>query len=179
MSGTVDDRYFEWLYSQIGSVRSRNPARSYWKLAKKLYITEFVWLVANDDNRVEDGKELRLEFVNEQGSDGINPTWMDLGCSMLEMLIALSRRVAFLADKEPGDWFWIFIQNLDLDSYNDTRFTPHREQIVEEVLERFIYRNYFPDGIGGLFPMDNPTEDQRKVELWHQLSAYLLEKNPL
>lgn len=179
MTGTIDDRYLEWLYELIGTVRNRNPARSYWSLARQLYTKEFVWLVANDDNRVEDGKELRLEFVAEQGTDGASPTWMGLGCSMLEMLVALSRRASFESDMTPGDWFWFFMRNLQFERFTDAKYDRSIESAVDETLDRVIYRTYLPDGIGGLFPLQEPRQDQRKVELWYQLAAYLLEADPL
>lgn len=174
MTGTIDDRYFEWLYSHIGSVRNRNPARSIWHLAHQLYTKEFVWLVANDDNRVEDGRELRQEFIDQQGTDEVTQEWLDLGCSMLEMLIALGRRASFEAKGSPGDWFWKFLRNLDIFIYDDAydyQATAH----VERVLERFIYRNYDSSGEGGLFPLMRAERDQRKVELWYQMAAYILE----
>lgn len=178
MTGTPDDRYFEWLYGLIGSVRNRNPARSYWELAKVLYSTEYIWLVSNDDNRVEDGKELRLEFIDERGSDGVDPQWMNLGCSTLEMLIALSRRAAFESRTEPVEWFGIFLRNLELVELTDAHWQPGRTSaMVDSKLETLIFRNYSPTGDGGLFPLTSPGTDQRKVELWYQLASYLQE-NP-
>lgn len=179
MTGTPDDRYFEWLYSRLGSVRNRNPARSYWGLYRQLYTKEFIWLVANDDNRVEDGKELRHEFVEAHGSDGVDPLWLSLGCSMLEMLIALSCRASFESDMTPGEWFYSFLQNLGLDHYTDENYKSSDVGVVDEILDRVIYRTYLPDGIGGLFPLRNPSNDQRTVELWYQLAAYLIEVESL
>lgn len=179
MSGTIDDRYFEWLYGLIGAVRNRNPARSYWQLSRKLFTKEFVWFVANDDNRVEDGRQLRLEFLDEQGDDGADPEWMSLGCSMLEMMIALGRRAAYESDKTPVDWFGIFLNNLELDQFNDANYDDRTDDVVDDILERVIYRNYEFSGLGGLFPLQYPEKDQRKVELWYQMSAYLLEVSPL
>lgn len=179
MTGTPDDRYFEWLYKQLGSVRNRNPARSYWGLFRQLYSKEFVWLVANDDNRVEDGKELRHEFVDEQGSDGVDPSWLTLGCSMLEMLIALSRRASFESELAPTEWFWFFLKNIGIEQYTDEYYKSTDVGVVDEALDRVIYRTYLPDGIGGLFPLRNPSNDQRKVELWYQLAAYLIEVESL
>ena len=60
---TLDARYLDWLYKNIGPLQNRNPARSYWQLAVALYQKEFTWFVSNDDNRMEDGKELREEFL--------------------------------------------------------------------------------------------------------------------
>lgn len=179
MSGTTDDRYLEWLYGLVAAVRNRNPARSYWKLLKQLYTTEFVWLVSNDDNRVEDGKELRFEFVAEQGSDGVDTDWMNLGCSMLEMLVALARRASFETTLSADEWFWILLRNIGLDRYSDTVYTSANKAEITDVLERVIYRTYNHTGRGGLFPLKYTTHDQRKVELWYQLSEYLMEEYPV
>ena len=172
---TLDDRYFEWLYGHIAAIRNRNPARSYWHLARLLYTTAFLWNVHNDDNRAEDGKELRYEFAEERNIDIQDPAWMDMDCSMLEMLIALSRRAAFESPGEPGDWFWKFVQNMELDKYTDAVWNLGIEREVEDRLERVIFRKYGADGMGGIFPLRYPRGDQRMIELWYQLSAYLLE----
>lgn len=182
MTTPVDDRYFEWLYSQVGAVRNRNPARSYWNICRKLHSTEFVWLIPNDDNRVEEGKLLREEFVNEQGSDGVDPYWMDLGCSVLEMLIALARRAADLtysADDEivAGQWFHIFLKNLGFEKAKDDAYSSAIERRLETALDRLIYRNYRVNGRGGLFPLKKPDKDQTKVELWYQLNAFVIENS--
>ncbi len=178
-SGTVDDRYFEWLYSQIGAVRNRNPQRSYWNLTRQLFTKEFVWFVPNDDNRIEDGRALRAQFLDDEGTDEVDHDWLDLGCSMLEMLIALSRRASYESDKTPVDWFGIFLNNLELDQYNDANYRDEDYDVIDEILDTVIYRNYLADGQGGLFPLQHPDRDQRKVEIWYQMSAYLLEVSPM
>lgn len=175
MPGTTDDRYFEWLYSQIGATRNRNPARSYWSLARKLYTVEYVWLIPNDDNRVADGIELRHEFISEQGIDEVEKEWLELGCSVLEMFIALARRAAFESDRSPVEWFGIFLRNLGLDKLSDANWKLRSDNQVDYILEPFIYRNYAPDGTGGLFPLKGIAQDQREVELWYQLATYLIE----
>lgn len=176
--GTLDDAYFEWLYSQIGPLRNRNPEHSYWRLCRKLYTTEFTWFVPNDDNRVEDGKELRLEFLDVTGyhlGGRRDVEWMSLGCSMFEMLIALARLAAFESDRSPAEWFWRFMQNLELIRYSDDIYEISIEEEVEEALDRINRRTYSANGVGGLFPLRRATQDQRKIELWYQLSAYLIE----
>ena len=177
MNGTLDDRYLEWLYGQIGSVRNRNPTRSFWKLARQLYTKEFVWTVPNDDNRVEDGRDLRLEFLDLY--DEIADEWVNLGCSMLEMLVALSRRAAFEeTSKTPLDWFWTFLQNISVDWFNDKVYTREAEALIDDTLDTVIYRRYAANGRRGLFPLKYPDRDQRDVELWYQLAAYLQERFP-
>ena len=170
----LDELYFVWLYSQVGSVSEKRPTRTYWNLAKLLYTREFAWTVANDDNRAEDGRDLRQEFADEQQIEITEPGWMRMSCDMLELLIGLSRRLAFEGEGEPSSWFWHLIENLELTPYHDAMKLP--EPHINEVLDNVIWRQYEPDGRGGLFPLQHPQEDQRDVELWYQLCSYLLER---
>lgn len=171
----LDELYFTWLYSQVASVEVANPSKTYWRLLKRLYTKEFLWFIDRDDNRSEDGKELRHEFIDDEGLEDVDQHWLDLGCSMLELIIGLSRRLSFEDDGEPRDWFWLLIENLGLEDYNDNAFMPEEE--VDEVLNDVIFRTYKRNGRGGLFPLKRSTEDQRKVEIWYQLSAYILEND--
>lgn len=173
MTEPLDDSYLTWLHSQFVSPRLKNPARTYWSMARQLYSKEFVWLVPNDDNRIEDGKDLRHEFVEAYEIRNPDRGWLDLPCSCLEMLLGLSRRLSFEADGEPRDWFWHLLGNLDLQSYNDKNYNEMAKEMIDSRLDKVIWRNYAPDGQGGLFPLKHPREDQRDVELWYQLAAYL------
>lgn len=174
MDKPLDEEYFLWLCRQVGSVESSKiPSRNYWRLLKRLYTKEFVWIIPNDDNRAEDGRNLQYEFVKENKIDDVDPGWLGLGCSMFELLVGLSRRLSFEADGEPRDWFWHMIENIGLERYNDNAHIPEKE--VDEILDDIIWRTYRRNGRGGLFPLRKATDDQRDVELWYQLNAYLLE----
>ncbi len=176
MSKPLDELYFLWLCGQVGSVEdNRNPSRNYWRLLKRLYIKEFVWIIPNDDNRAEDGRDLRSEFFSNNKVAAMDTDWFTLGCSMLELLIGLARRLSFEADGEPRFWFWHLVENLGLEKYNDNTYIPEKE--VDDILDQVIWRTYRRNGKGGLFPLRKATEDQRDVELWYQLSAYLLENS--
>lgn len=177
MNGTIDDRYFEWLYGQVASVRNRNPHRSYWALLRQLYVKPYLWYIRNDDNRANDGIELRHEFLDEEGDGGVDPNWLTLECSVLEMLIAFSRRAAFQTGESPVEWFWRFIENLDCRGYTDEAYNELVREEVNANLERFIERRYDANGRGGLFPLDQPQEDQRNVEIFYQFSAYAIERD--
>lgn len=101
--------------------------------------------------------------------------WQQLGCSFLEMMIALSRRLAFEEEGQPSRWFWHLIENLGID-VTDAYYNIEIERAVNDRLDTVIYRTYDSTGMGGLFPLENPRQDQREVEIWYQLQAYLLEK---
>ncbi len=174
MSRDLDELYLNWLYSHVADPGEPRLTNSWWNLMRTLFTTEFIHLIPNDDNRAADGRYLREEFIEDLGLDDIDPQWLDVGCSMLEMLIGMSRRLAFLGEGEPNGWFWELLRNLGL-RYNDKRTFP--SGYAEEVLNGVIWRTYKPDGSGGLFPLRNPDRDQREVELWYQMSSYLLERN--
>lgn len=173
MSAPLDELYLAWLYRQVASDRLKNPSRTYWTLLRQLFTKEFIWIIPNDDNRVEDGRDLRIEFLEENGLYEVSSEWMELGCSFLEMLIALSRRLAFEADGSSVRWFWTLMENLNLSTYNDRTPIPLGE--VDNILDTVIWRTYSPDGSGNLFPLKNATHNQQNVEIWYQLSAYVLE----
>lgn len=172
MSESLDDLYLPWLYLQVGarSVKERNSSRTHWRLLRQLHSIEFVWLISKDENRAEDGRALRYEWA-----DGIkfhvDPIWLAHGCSFLEMLIALSRRLAFEGDGHPHVWFWHLLENINLTAYNDAHFNSHD---VDEIVDTVVWRTYDRNGRGGLFPLRRARRDQRQVELWYQMNAYLL-----
>lgn len=171
-SGTLDDLYLTWLYSQVKTVRTRRSPTTYWNLFRQLFSTEFVWFVPNDDNRAADGRELRREWMTITGKD-VDPEWLDLGCSFLELLIGLSRRLAFEGGRDGPSWFWILLINLGLEGYNDkSDFNPDD---VDDATHMVMFRTYDMNGNGGLFPLERTDKDQRQVEIWYQLSEYLLQ----
>lgn len=175
MSAPLDEQYFTWLYSQVASLKTKSLNKTYFTLLNQLYRKEFFWFVPNDDNRVEDGRYLRPEFLASANIDDPDEEWLYLGCSMLEMLIGLSRRFKFEAGGLTSKWFWHLMENINLAEFTDAN--PGTVYEIDEVLNTIIWRQYKADGTGGLFPLDNPKDDQRKVELWYQLNAYINEQN--
>lgn len=172
---TLDRRYFDWLYSQIGPAKNnRNPARSFWLLAEQLFKKQFNWHTPNDDNRIEDGKDLRDLFLEDIHAER-NQSWLDQECSMLEIMVALSRSIEFESSHDAYYWFWRMIENLNLRIYTDDKYDDDVHFIVDDALNIVIDRTYLYDGTGGLFPLRHSKEDQRNVEIWYQMSAYLLE----
>jgi len=172
MSGDLDNLYLPWLAAQVGSVKVRRSVNTHWTLLRQLYTKKFSWFVPNDDNRVEDGRDLRDIFADELH---IAPSdaWMDLECSFLELLIGLARRLAFEAEGEPAVWFWHMVENLGLDACTDG--SRYSQEEVDARLDAVIQRTYEPSGHGGIFPLRHTTRDQRQVELWYQLNEYLTE----
>ena len=168
----IEEEYFNWLYAKVAYEMNPTPSLRFYDLLRILHRTEFVWILSGDDNRAQDGLDIRREFLREAFLPS-QTHWMTIGCSVLEMFIAFSRKAEFETDTDARSWFWIFLRNLGLDDLSDAvGFPPER---VSEVLEAFIWRTYHRTGRGGLFPLRHPREDQRQVEIWYQFYAYLQE----
>lgn len=177
MNASLDHLYFDWLYRQVCPVDEGNRSKTYWELLYIFFTKEVVWFVPNDDNRLEDGRDLRREFLRDEGYSqrSVDWLWMDLGCSFLEFLIGIARRAAFETDSDQVYWFWKLLENIGLDGLDDRKRI--KREKVEDVLNRVIWRTYDYDGTGGLFPLEDPVEDQRKVEIWYQLNTYIIERS--
>lgn len=179
MTEPLENLYFNWLCAKVINPTVRTPSTTYDTLLRTLHNTEFVWLLSGDDNRAEDGKELRREFLL-MGDIPDHVEWRtQTPCSVLEMLIAFSKRAEFNSNQLAKDWFWEMIRNLNLDHMTDAFATGTSPFEIQEVLEHFLWRQYARDGDGGLFPLVIPTGDQRKQEIWHQFCDYLVDQNRL
>lgn len=100
-------------------------------------------------------------------------------CSMLEMLVGVAARIeeVHLYDWSIGDqtpvWFWTMIQNLGLIHQTDERFNYRK---VDDVVSRFLNRDYAPNGKGGLFIIEDDTIDMREISIWQQVQRWLIER---
>lgn len=173
-SDRIERRYFLWLCDVVYVSRTKYDVGNM-NLCSWLHTKQFTGGIPNDDNRAEDGKKLRGEFL-EQSLVRELPS--DKPCSVLEMLVALALRMDYIVSRAPDDhlvgkYFWEFIDNLGLDISNT-----HSDIENTEILRTFLGREYSYNGSGGLFPLRNPKKDQRKVEIWYQMMAYIEENYP-
>jgi hypothetical protein len=92
------------------------------------------------------------------------------------MMIGLVLRCeeTIMVDPSVGDrtsqWFWGMVRSLGLASMTDSRFD---RRYVEDTIQKFLDRDYEPDGRGGLFTIRDCDQDLRNVEIWIQLLWYL------
>lgn len=175
MSNSLTEDYLRWLEPQIRD-KHGNPEKNYWDLLKLMFETEFVPLVPYDENREADGRELRAEFCHQRDLPLDALDELD-SASFLEVLIGLSRRMSFAAGGHPRGWAWQFLVNLELHRMADP-LSRRKIKQAEDILDVCINRTYGPDGVGGFFPLAWPDQDQRKVELWYQMAAYIDELHP-
>lgn len=173
----IDREYFEWLCDLI---KDSKPSRmvTYNKLIRYLYNTEFYYTIPMDGNRYEDGINLRYRFGYDRAIDApVIASYLDINpCSVLEMMVALAFRceesimINFDNGVMSGRWFWKMISNLGLDRMDDNNYD---EEIVNNIVWRFLNRDYDRDGKGGLVYLPGCPDDLRSMEIWYQMMHYL------
>ena len=169
MGEPIENLYFNWLCAKVLS----RHVPIYYDLLKIMHKTEFVWIIPADRHRAAEGVDLRLDFLLES-NEYKDPEWYSEPCSVLEFLIAFSKRAAFQTDTQTKAWFWKFMENLKLDDYR--QISERDEEIVKDILNTFLWRNYTSKGDGGMFPISRTQHDQRDIEIWYQFSEYLNEQ---
>ena len=87
----IRQTYLDWLYNKIEERTSYN----FKDFISEIDSVEFHCLIPNDDNRAEDGLQLRNQFADEQDYDLADDD-LTGPCTVLEMLIALAIRMDFI-----------------------------------------------------------------------------------
>ena len=170
----INDEYFEYLYQLIDAKRFARSV-SYRKLLMRLHDIEFTYFVPYDDNRADDGIQLRRRFALTRNNMSL-ANYISGPCSVLEMMVALAVRCEetimddALMGNRTGQWFWGMVHNLGLSPMTDSKFD---KRVVDDIITCFLNREYEPDGRGGLFTVKHCDYDMRTVEIWCQLSWYL------
>jgi hypothetical protein len=175
----LTNEYIEWMCNLI-CYNPRVETRTYQQLLRHLHNREFTYILDMDYNRAADGIDLRYRFADEKGYGYryILKKFEDEPCSVLEMIVALANRCeeSIMDDPDIGNrtglWFWNMISSLGLDDMDDLYYD---EQYTDEVIDRFLNREYAPNGEGGLFTVNRSDDDLRDVEIWYQMCWYLAE----
>lgn len=179
----INEEYLDYIYSLV----CNNPSYSrysYKKLFSLLHSIEFIY-ENNDDiydyPRAHDGEDFRFRYFGPSygyDNDHIDQALNDKPCSVLEMMIALSRRIEdqIMSNTKYGDrisqWFWYMIDSLGLNHMTDLEFDETESRII---IEKFLHRNYGYNGKGGLFIIKNPPRDLRSADIWAQACWFLNE----
>lgn len=169
----IVEEYFDWLCNIVCDLGKR---RMFGYLLAHLHNTEFVYSIRNDGNRAADGINLRRRFAYDYGDLEITDLYLNDPCSVLEMMVGLAVRYEEDTMDDPkignrtGQWFWEMIVNLGLGSMTDNMYD---DKEVDYILNRFLDRDYEPDGRGGLFTVRNCGRDMRDVEIWVQMNYYM------
>lgn len=173
----LEERYFSWLYSKVRPPKKKTA--QYLELCAFMHRIEFDFSVPMDDNRAADGQQLRKEFMelHEDLNNFNQREWLGMEASVFEVLVALAERAEFMIDVPVDKWFEIFMVNLELHMFSDDVYSAEHIAEIQFIVTRFNSRTYEDNGRGGIFPLLEPGCDQRKVELWYQMAAYMTENN--
>lgn len=175
MRNIVSEDYFNYLYNIVCDVTA---SIKYVELLHFLYDTKFEYDNAMDENRANNGIDLRYRFAMDcqYSKSEIDAYIGYMPCNMLEMMIGLALSIEEHIMDDPtcgnrtGQWFWNMITSLGLSGMCDGQFNEWR---ATEVMNRFVDRNYKRNGEGGLFTISDNSIDMRELEIWHQAMCYL------
>lgn len=162
-------RSTKYFRSICNLVYDNRFGKQYDTLFKYLYSREFYWSVPLDKNRASYGIDLRYKY-------GCDNDLLSEPCSVLEMLIGLAIQIegqlqsSFDEGDRTSQWFWTMLTNLGLNGLDDDNFD---EETAEWFVNRFLNREYYPNGEGGLFVIERPFQDLREVDIWTQVNWYL------
>ena len=157
----------------------------YLKLCEVLIGYGFFPILAMDENRCCECRELRRDFADdydeEEAIDILDEAYGEYG-TMMELLVVLAEKMNYdLADSEyesgTGKWFRELLTNCGLIMSYNAKWdeNSYQESEVVDILDTINYRKFGWDGEGGLFPVRCPKHDQRYSELIVQMNDYIEE----
>ena len=176
--------YFSWLYNMVGggsfSVR-QSKRRLCWELFN-IWFTYDSKAHPLDGNRLNDGLELRHYFANElvyvRDKDDFLDYMENYQCSVLEFMIALSRRIVdnYVSNLDEDHfvprWFWDMINNLGLGTMTDMAFNKAK---IDVIIFKMLDRQYDYYGEGNIFYINDADTDLRDMDIWAQMTYYVQE----
>lgn len=168
--------YFEYLLDVVCD--REHMSIDYIPLLDLLHSIKFKSIMERDENRIADGEHLRREFLDERDIDKeYLYEFDDMEVSVLEVLIGIAKRMESqlgnVTQKDrTSERFWELLGNLGVEKYKSDNYKPEN---IREKVNVWMMRKYKKDGLGGIFPLRKPEFDQRTVEIWNQMSAYIWE----
>lgn len=175
--------YFDWLKNTVDPFVGRGTHDRFFSI---LHSMAYVPIMELDNNREMDGIGLRDIYCRGYGLDSLGSDLViDSPCSVLEFLVALANRMDYIYSPTEkrylSELFWEILNNVGIYYQTTTDDCFERDPLkfqthIQKTIDTIMDRTYRPDGTGNLFPLKNPKEDQRNVEIWYQMNQYLIEK---
>lgn len=166
------DDYFVYLLR-----KSRlNKFTQYRSVFYDMHWINFTYQMERDENRAADGISLRNGYSKiDTAPETIQIVFYDRPCSVFEMMIGLAVRVdnEYIGDpseEHPEFFFMEMFKNLGLDRIDDAD-----SEKTYDVLLTWMNRDFNWDGQGSPFPLTRDLRDQRTLEIWDQMNAYISE----
>lgn len=171
MRDDIIHRYTVHLSNLVGV-----PYKEYSKLFDFLMDQEFIYYIPGDKNRIDDGYYQRLTYMKENDISDLD--FEDKFTSVLEVLVAFAIRIDhdWIGDPDDPRPDIIFVEMLEnLDIFYDNSSFYYRDANIK--ISNWLSRLFDRNGVGSIFPLKQNVSriDQRKVEIWMQMTAYLRE----
>lgn len=166
-----DELYFKWLIKRLNIPEEDTDIQHLGEIdLKKLGMIPFKYTIHTDYNREFDARKLRTEYYGEDLPDYIS----EGPVSVLEVLIGLSIRMCEEVLGDDTSWNLFCLMLLNLGIYLKSRGWCHDEDIPG-IVDKWLNREFNFNGVGSPFPLKRNDEglDQRKIDIWQQLSLYL------
>ena len=150
----------------------------YLPLLDTLHSIKFVAVLDRDVNRIADGADLRKVFLSDADiDDSYIYEFDDMDVSVLEVLVGIAKRIEFqvgntMEKDRTAEKFWVLVQNLDIEKYDSGNYKPLN---IREKVQKWMERRFEKNGKGSIFPLSDAKTDQRKEEIWTQMSNYIWE----
>lgn len=180
--------YFEWLVSKVTSpaVPADTQARIVLQVLRDIRIKGLP--MADDEPRLEDGKQLRTNFMDDTGmavhsyKDALEPG--SGFCTVLELLVALSMRMDDIM-RDPLDpcssvpsWFWGMVSTMVGQPFYPCSYwalpaSTSTAAFVAESSMKFLGRQYDPTGHNGNIFIDMSGVDLRAIDMWAQACHFM------
>lgn len=162
------EAYFQWLLNKVNG-------QDMILVCRYLHTRDFYWTVPYDSNREFAGKNLRVDwecrdnFFNDYSHLDSGPA------SCFEVLVGIAIAMENqlwdpnMPELSKENFFHEMLRNLGLDDIRD------HYNIMANIVDKWLDRDYEPNGKGGIFPLDNPFGDQTQIEIWDQMTQYINE----
>jgi hypothetical protein len=168
------EEYFQFLLNKVRNVDNR--IGRYGLLCRVLFQKEFYFVRPRDEDRIGWARLFRDNFLMEFDETPDKVPHGPVSC--LEVLISLANELdGIVYDFRYGHrqwlWFFIFLENLGLDIYDDFQMLGYcPERLVIEKLDIWMSRTYDADGNHGNIVRTSEPFDLTQMDIWDQLNLF-------
>lgn len=183
----LEETYFDWLRSDAFSETSER--REYEGVLRVLNDIPFYWTIWSDENRAGDALSFRQnEFLGTQlDLHHLDQHWLNAWAtatpSVLEVLLGMARRWEQYFEGSVPFYFAHMFLAMGFDRFPGRVLRPESAEAVRALCDRWLARQYDPNGDGSPFPIKHLTlvdengeiTDMTKIDIWSQMNAYSVE----
>ena len=171
----IKKAYFDYMVEKVCDRQHHRV--DYIPLLDLLNSIPFTVVMEMDGNRAEDAAYNRKNWLQSEDLYEYLYEFDDEKVSVLEVLVSIAERLEFqvgnpMDNRRISDQFWEILRNLDIEKYTADNYKPLN---IKEKVRNWMLRKYKKDGSGSIFPVKNCEKDMRSLQIWDQMSMYIME----